>query len=451
MSQSLQSKAESLSGWGRFRPVEQVTVSPTNTTQLQELIRSGQGPWIARGMGRSYGDPAVGSASTAILQGRLKGILAFDETSGLLRCEAGLTLGEIVTQWLPRGWFPAVVPGTQFVTVGGAIAGDVHGKNHHKRGTFARGLDSFRLLLADGTVHQCSRDENPELFHATTGGMGLTGVVLDATLRLDRRETAFARICNQRTGNLEETVSLMETLDESDYSVAWIDCLARGANLGRSVVSYGDDAATTDFPAATDPLTVPARRRLRVPLDFPNIALNQWSIRAFNALYYRLPRPAEGLQPLTGLHFPLDAIEHWNRIYGRRGFIQFQGLIPEAAGRECTRQLLEATAATGMASFLAVFKRTGAVGDGHLSFPDRGYTLAMDFPNVGNRLHELIDRLHRILLEAGGRVYLAKDALIDAESFRRMYPRLDEFREVRARVDPHARFRSNLSDRLGLT
>ncbi|MFN2239330.1 MAG: FAD-binding protein [Thermoanaerobaculia bacterium] len=429
-----------------FRPEKQREV-------FEAIRRGGQKSYLSRGLGRSYGDAALNAGGGLISHLRLGRLLDFDPESGLLECEAGTSLGAIIETFLPRGFFPEVTPGTRHVTVGGAIASDVHGKNHHVDGTFASSLVSFTLLRPDGGTIVCSRGEHPELFWATVGGMGLTGPILSARIRLRRVETAFVRADYRRLPNLD---AVLAAFDESDrsyrYSVAWIDCLASGSSLGRAVLMQANDLAAGEVGrgrANSDPLRMPARRTLTVPFRFPSGSLNRATVGMFNALYYRMQTERrDEIVDYDRFFYPLDALEEWTRLYGRRGFIQYQAAVPTESGLSGMRALLERLSSAGQTSFLAILKKFGASNEGVLSFPMEGYTLALDLPNRPG-LAELVRELNEITLSAGGRVYLAKDALLDRETFERMYPRAEEFRRIKSELDPQGLFSSSLARRVG--
>ncbi len=441
-----------LSGWGRY-PVLECRVAHLRAREdLSGLLDRG-GTLIARGNGRAYGDAALNPALTLSMRG-MDRMRAFDSETGLLDCEAGASLADILKTFMPRGWFPPVVPGTKFVTVGGMIAADVHGKNHHRDGAFGAHVEALTLATADGRIRECSRTENADLFHATCGGMGLTGVILSARFRLRRIETAFVKAETVAARDLDETMAVFEESRDWPCSVAWIDCLARGAKRGRALVTRGAFMERGALPRrlASAPLCRPAEGGFAVPVDAPSAALNRFSIGAFNALHYRWGRARGGAHPVHAdrFFFPLDRIGAWNRLYGRGGFVQYQCVLPKAESRSGLAALLDRIAAAGGGSFLAVLKLFGSVGDGLLSFPMEGYTLALDFP-MRARTPALLDALDAIAHERGGRVYLAKDACCTPERIRRGYPRLDAFAAIRAAaaVSP-TRFESALSRRLAL-
>ncbi len=442
---------ERLGGWGRF-PVEPCHVyRPEKRAELPEILGSGQQPsYISRGLGRSYGDPAINKDAGVISHLALNRFLAFDESTGDLECEAGASLAEILEFAVPRGYFLPVTPGTKFVTLGGAIAADVHGKNHHRDGTIANHIGSFRLLTPTGSVLTCSASENTDVYWATMGGMGLTGIVLSATLRLRRVDSAFVLVDYLKAKNLDAALEAFEVSDRDyRYSVAWIDCLAGGGALGRSVLMRGNDAPRERL-RVRDPLRVAGPPRWNMPVELPGMALNPLSIGLFNKLFYLKHRNLTGqVVHYEPFFYPLDMIADWNRMYGRRGFVQYQAVFPLANGRAGLVEVLEALVRSKRASFLAVLKRFGDANPGPLSFPTKGYTLSLDIPNSAG-LVPFLHGLDTAVLRHGGRVYLAKDAALTAESFAAMYPRAEEFRAIQRRLDPEGRLASSLARRVGL-
>ena len=446
---------QDLSGWGRFPCVRSRIANPVNLESTSKAWSEGD-TVISRGLGRSYGDAAIPSTAQGHVLynlGRAR-ILAFDPQTGDLTAESGLSLGEIINVFQPRGWFPPTTPGTRFVTLGGALAADVHGKNHHVDGSFGAHVQRFTLLTAGGELLECSPLAQTDVFWATIGGMGLTGHILDVTIRLRRVPSAWYRVTYRRAGDLDTALQQLCEHDSAHrYSVAWIDCLARGRSLGRSVLMLGNDAEPHELAPAWrgTPHQSPVKRARTVPIDFPGWVLNPWSVSAFNQAFYWKNADATRVVDYNTFFYPLDSIHHWNRIYGRRGFIQYQALFPEETARDGLRLILEAIADARLASFLAVLKRSGAAGQGWLSYLFPGYTLALDIPNEGASLHTLVAKLDRILIERGGRLYFAKDTLGTSEIIQRMYPRLADFRALKRRLDPQGRIRSGLSERLGLT
>ena len=442
-----------LSGWGRF-PVEECRVfRPERAEAVSEILESGgERSYIARGVGRSYGDASLNGGAGVISFERLNRFIAFDPETGVLECEAGVTLAEILESFLPRGFFLPVTPGTRFVTLGGAIAHDVHGKNHHKVGSFSNFVPGFRLQTTGGEILECSPEDNADVFFATVGGAGLTGMIRTAKLRLVPVETAHVLVDFQKAPDLESAVAAMDESDHLyEYSVAWIDCLARGRSLGRSVLMRANPAARSDLKNGTrDPYALPRRGGRVIPFDFPGGILNPWTIGLFNALFYAAHRTApRRLADIDSFFYPLDSIRHWNRMYGGRGFVQYQVAFPPESGRQGLAELIERVSASGRASFLGVLKRFGAASRGMLSFPMPGYTLALDIP-VSDGLVPFLRELDALVLDHGGRLYLAKDAATTAASFAAMYPRLPEFQAVKRRLDPDGKLSSSQARRLGI-
>lgn len=441
-----------LSGWGRFPVIDCRMESLRRREDLRALLDSDT-TLIARGNGRSYGDAAL-NADLTLSMLAMNRMRAFDAKTGLLTCEAGVLLDDILGTFVPRGWFPPVVPGTKLVTVGGMIAADVHGKNHHRDGSFGAYVESLTLAAADGEVRECSRTENAALFRATVGGMGLTGVILSASFRLRPIETAFVMEETLAARDLDGAMALFEASGDWPYSVAWVDCLARGAKLGRALVMRGRFMERGSLPARLTraPLPPAPASKLKVPVDAPSALFNRMSIGLFNELYYRRGWARSGARPVhfDRFFFPLDRFEAWNRLYGRRGLVQYQCVLPKGESATGLAALLERIAKAGRGSFLAVLKLLGPGGDGLMSFPMEGYTLALDFPIRPGTL-ELLAALDVITHEHGGRVYLAKDACCAPERVRQGYPDSSAFSSVRAEAAGDApKFASELSRRLGL-
>ena len=377
---------EKLAGWGNYPVIESFTLSPRNEEDVRDDINVG--PLVPRGLGRSYGDQAVNDGRFVAICTKLNHFLNFDEKEGILECEAGVSLEEIITVFGPKGWLPMICPGTKFVTIGGAIANDIHGKAHHIDGSFVNCVISFTILLADGTVLEASRTENSDLFWANFGGLGLLGVILKAKLN--------------------------------------------------------------DLPAKlkADPLKIHSTGKLAVPFFLPSFALNGLTVRLLNRVIAFVQNSPKDFVHYEKFFFPLDAINNWNKGYGKRGFIQYQFVIPEENGKQHLTEILEMIAASGCTPFLNVFKRMGD-GQGILSFPFKGYTLAIDFPVTKNLL-TFTPKLDAKVLAAGGRLYLGKDALLHEDMFKAMYPQYEQWLTIKRKYDPEEKFSSNISRRLGL-
>lgn len=438
-----------LTGWGGTAPSAAV-VRELDPSQVSALLAgtAGRGV-IARGLGRSYGDAAQNAGGTVIAP--LPERIDIDPETGLATVSAGTSLHTLIEAALPLGWFVPVTPGTRYVTVGGAIACDVHGKNHHRQGTFGAHVRQIELVLPDGSTSLLGPED--DVFWATVGGMGLTGVIVSATVQLLAVETGWMSVRTERLDDIEATMTRMQELDASHtYTVCWIDTLATGDRLGRSVLSAAEHATVAELSprAAKHPRAVPGGGAARVPPLGPLRLVSRPAVRLFNEAWFRrAPRYRVGeIQSIAAFFHPLDGVRHWNRLYGRRGFVQYQFVIPDQAGAALPG-ILERVAALGHPSFLSVLKRFGPQNRGLLSFPRAGWTLAMDLP-VAAGLPELFAELDRRVLDAGGRLYLAKDSRLNAETVRAMYPRWEEFLAVRERIDPNRVLRSDLSRRLGL-
>jgi decaprenylphospho-beta-D-ribofuranose 2-oxidase len=444
-----------LTGWGRTAPSAARFVD-ADADELDGIVLDELAEprgIIARGMGRAYGDPAQNAGGTVVRLAR--GPIVLDSRAGTVHVGAGVSLDELLRHIVPRGFFVPVSPGTRFVTVGGAIASDIHGKNHHADGSFGAHLDAMTILLADGTRRSITAATDPSLWWATVGGMGLTGIVVDATVRLLPIETSRCLVLTERVPNLDSLLERMETGDHLHrYSVAWVDMVATGAHLGRAVLTRGDhatyDQLVAERPAAgDDPLAFAPAGLAAVPPGMPNV-LNRLAVRAFNELWYRkAPSSHLGLESITGFFHPLDMVGDWNRLYGRGGFLQYQFVVPFEAV-DTLRTIVATVAASGHASFLAVLKRFGPASGGLLSFPTPGWTLTLDLPAAVAGLGGLVGELDRMVLDAGGRHYLAKDATATPEIIRAGYPRLDEWLQIRRTVDPTGRWISDQARRLDL-
>ncbi len=444
-----------LSGWGRTAPTASAVLTDPTPESIADAVRAaGPRGVLARGLGRAYGDAAQNAGGLVVDMTGLATIHSINADTGLVVVDAGVSLHTLTQRALPFGLWVPVLPGTRQVTVGGAIAADIHGKNHHVAGSFGNHVLSMDLVTATGEIRTLTPDgPESDLFWATVGGMGLTGIVLRATLRLKPTETAYFVVDTERTADLDDLMARLAADDDTyTYSVAWFDSVATGASLGRAVLTRGWDARRDDLPRKLreDPLRFDAPQLFTAPPVFPSGLLNRYTARAFNELWYRkAPVERRGeVQNVTTFFHPLDIIGGWNRLYGPRGFLQYQFVVPFGA-EDAFRRCVEAIAGSGHVSCLNVLKRFGPGNAAPLSFPTPGWTLAVDLP-AGPGLTALCTTLDELVLGAGGRVYLAKDSRVDGRTLARMYPRLDEWRKVRVTADPHGVFVSDLARRVAL-
>ncbi|QOV36082.1 FAD-binding oxidoreductase [Streptomyces ferrugineus] len=444
-----------VSGWGRTAPTNALVIRPRTYEEAVTAVRGcGVRGGIPRGLGRAYGDAAQNAGGTVLDMTGLDRIHAIDADSGIVLCDAGVSLHRLIEVLLPLGWFVPVTPGTRHVTVGGAIGADIHGRNHHVAGSFSRHVLSLELLTADGEIHTVGRDT--PLFDATTGGMGLTGVILTATIQLQPVETSLVTVDTERARDLDDAMARLAAADDHyRYSVAWIDLLARGAATGRAVLTRGDHAPLEALRKGTrarrEPLAFRPARLPAPPAFLPDGLLSHRGVSWFNEFWYRkAPRARTGeLQKLATFFHPLDGVPHWNRIYGRGGLVQYQFAVGHGQ-EETLRRVVRRVSEHRCPSFLAVLKRFGDADPGWLSFPVPGWTLALDIPAALPGLGAFLDALDQDVATAGGRVCLAKDARLRPELLAAMYPRVDEFRALRAEVDPRGVFVSDLARRLSL-
>ncbi len=430
-----------LQSWGNYPRVHNVVHRFSDRDSLQQLLAR-KTEFIARGNGRSYGDSSL--IENLIHVRPYDCFLSFDSKEGTISVQAGILLAEILEVIVPEGWFLPVTPGTKYVTVGGAIASDVHGKNHHIENSFCRYVGELTMMLASGDVVQCSRSENEDLFRATCGGMGLTGIILTAKISLKRIKSSLIDQTIIKTSNLQETLRAFDTYRDCTYSVAWIDCLAKGNALGRGVVTIGEHAESGQIDYRN-------RGRVSLPLNLPSYTLNTAVVRIFNSLYYNLNRSGDSSQPVTidKFFYPLDTIRHWNRVYGNAGFIQYQFVLPHESSGEGLREILTGISASGQGSPLAVLKLLGESNSNWLSFPLQGFTLALDF-RIQRGLLKLLSELDEIVIKHGGRFYLAKDARVSRETFEVGYECVDKFRTLRQQYGMNGKFNSLQSQRLEL-
>jgi len=448
--------SRTLTGWGRTAPTTASVLTDPTPESIAEAVRTaGPRGVIARGLGRAYGDAAQNAGGLVVDMTGLDRIHRVDVDDALVTVDAGVSLETLMRRLLPLGLWVPVSPGTRLVTVGGAIASDIHGKNHHADGTFGQHVVSMDLLTGSSEVRTLTPDgQDAELFWATVGGMGLTGIVLRATVRFKHAETAYFVVDTERTTDLDDLLDRLARTDHRyPYSVAWIDTVSTGATMGRSVLTRGWPARLADLPRKLrrDPLRFSPRKVVPyTPAVFPGGLLNRATVGAFNEVWYRkAPRDRRAeIQHITPFFHPLDMVADWNVIYGPRGFLQYQFVVPHGA-EDTMRRALERISSSGHVSFLSVLKRFGEANAAPLSFPAPGWTLALDIP-VGGDLGAMLDELDELVVEAGGRVYLTKDSRVTADTLQRMYPRLDEWRKTRAAADPHGVFSSDLSRRLAL-
>ena len=435
---------ERLYGWGRTSPSFANVLTPDTEADVLEALTT-QRHVLARGLGRSYGDAAQAAGGVVLRNDAFTEMSAISE-DGLVTVGSGVSIDDLIRVGMPLGWFVPVTPGTRQVSVGGAIAADVHGKNHHVDGSFGQHVREMRIATPIGII-TCSPHQNSDLFWATVGGMGLTGFILDATVQLLAISSDHVVVDTVKHNDLDGVMADMIDNDHRyRYSVSWVDCMTKGRSMGRGIITRGDHA-----PSSEGSLTPPSSAKITVPLDAPSGLLNPLSIRIFNELWFRkAPAKRDAEEQSIGTFFhPLDGVNDWNRLYGRRGFVQYQFAVPDAA-TDTVRHAIETLSRSGVPSFLAVLKRFGDSNPGLLSFPTPGWTLALDLPVGPGGLPRVLDSLDELVLEAGGRVYLAKDARLDPASFRAMYPRYEEFLAVKNAVDPQGVVTSDLARRLEL-
>ena len=429
----------SLKSWGKYPIINNKSLNFDEEETLKTIIDNNN-ELIPYGNGRSYGDSAL--SKNIINVKPYNYFLNFDETKGILHIQAGVLLAEILNIFVPKGWFIKVTPGTKLITVGGAIASDVHGKNHHVEGCFSECVEEFSLMLPNSEIVTCSKTENIELFRATCGGMGLTGVILDAKIILKKINSKYINQTTIKTKNLKETFEAFDKYNNKPYSVAWIDCLAKGDNIGKCLLMVGDfdDDGDLDYGI---------KKKLNIPFNFPSFALNTKSVKAFNWLYYGKVRKLISKQKvdIDNFFYPLDAIDNWNRIYGKNGFTQYQFILPLETSYIGLEEILKSISSSGKGSFLAVLKLYGKANENYLSFPMEGYSLALDF-KIEKGLFELLDKLDEIVVKHKGRVYLTKDVRISKETFEKGYPLINKFRSLREKNKMTMKFNSLQSKRV---
>lgn len=437
-----------LSNWGNYPALDCEESSFSQEDQLEQYVNTHENI-IARGNGRCYGDASLAGHSVSTL--RYDKVLYFDTATGVFECQAGVTLDQVLEISVPKGWFLPVTPGTKFITIGGAVASDVHGKNHHSEGSFSNHIIEMEVLTGTGTL-TCSPTQHTELYWATCGGMGLTGIITKVRFQLKKVETAYIKQKQIKAENLDEVLRLFDEYYHATYSVAWIDCLKKGNAFGRSILIVGEHATRDQLneKQARDPLVLAPKMKITIPFNLPSFVLNNFTVKLFNMLYYgkNYKKVMESVVPYEPFFYPLDAINHWNRGYGKDGFVQYQFVLP-LDKKDGLVKILKAISDKGWGSFLAVLKVFGKQDD-LISFPMEGYTLALDFP-VRKGLFPFLDELDKIVLEYGGRLYLTKDARMQKEVFWNSYPNAQRFVDIVKTYNPGGKFRSVQSDRLLLT
>lgn len=439
-----------LSGFGKYPKAKCKVTRPPGIFELNELLKKNS--VTPRGLGRSYGDAAIDETGIVAESMLMNRFISFNDETGVLKCEAGVTYKDILETFVIRGWFPPVTPGTKYVTMGGAIGSDVHGKNHHKVGSISSYVNSFKILTASGDILECSRKKNSDLFWATVGGMGLTGFILDCEIQLKKITSPFIYNKSIKLKNLETLFAKIEEhSDDYHYSVAWIDVVAKGSSYGRGVLLLGNNAELNSLPEKLKKRSQAKyiEKKIAVPFEIPFNTLNKFTISLFNAGFYTTARNSEDYQHYDKYFYPLDFILDWNHIYSKSGLIQYQLNVPLEKGKEAIDKVLKKVVSYGGGSFLAVIKKMGDQ-EGILSFPFKGYTLSMDFP-VKKGTVEMCRELDKIVMEYGGRTYLTKDSILDEKTFKQMYSGLwEKWMDIKMKFDPDNKFTSSLGRRIGL-
>jgi len=438
-----------IANWGNYPVVETDEKSFSFADQLPGMIKTAA-PVIARGNGRCYGDASLEENTISTL--KYDKVLSFDTENGVFECQSGITLDKVLEVIVPHGWFLPVTPGTKFITIGGAVASDVHGKNHHVDGSFSAHILEMDILLGNGKLLSCSASLNSDLFWATCGGMGLTGIITRVKFNLKKIETSYIKQKQVKAENLEEVIRLFDEYKQYTYSVAWIDCLKKGKNFGRSILILGEHAKKEELSEkkALAPLQLPKKRQITFPFNLPSFVLNQFTVKAFNFLYYgkNFKREINNVVSYEPFFYPLDAILQWNRGYGKKGFVQYQFVLP-LESKQGLVEILTCISDKGLGSFLAVLKVFGKQDD-LISFPKEGYTLALDFP-VRKNLFKFLDELDEIVLKYGGRIYLSKDARMNPDVFWRSYENANKFIDVLKKYNPGFKINSLQGRRLNIT
>lgn len=440
---------QKIANWGNYPVMESDVRTFTFDDQLSKIVASAEHV-IPRGNGRCYGDASLAGHTISTLH--YNRILSFDTAAGVFECQSGITLDHILEVIVPKGWFLPVTPGTKFITIGGAVGSDVHGKNHHVDGSFSNHIIDMDVMVSDGTLVTCSPSVNQDLFEATCGGMGLTGMITRVKFSLKKIETSFIKQKQIKAANLDELLELFEKYQHYTYSMAWIDCLTKGRQFGRGILIVGEHAKVDELSPKHKKraLELPGKAKITFPFNLPSWVLNTFTVKAFNFLYYgkNLKKEINNIVPYEPFFYPLDAILHWNRGYGKKGFVQYQFVLPISAKKGLV-EILNRISDEGLGSFLAVLKVFGKQ-ESLISFPDEGYTLALDFP-VRKNLFNFLDELDEIVLNYGGRLYMSKDARMKPEVLYKGYPGLQRFKDIVRKYNPNAKFSSVQSERLLLT
>jgi FAD/FMN-containing dehydrogenase len=438
-----------IANWGNYPVIESNEESFVFTDQLDELIKKDQS-FIPRGNGRCYGDASLSERTISTL--KYDKILSFDTDKGVFECQSGITLDQILPVIVPKGWFLPVTPGTKFITIGGALGSDVHGKNHHIDGSISNHIIEMDVVIASGEVVTCSPNDNSDLFEATCGGMGLTGVISSVKFSLKKIETSYIRQKQIKAANLQELIGLFDEYNKYTYSVAWIDCLKKGKHFGRSILMLGEHATINEISEGQkkDPLKLPGNKQINFPINMPSWVLNKFTVKAFNFLFYtkNFKKEINNIVSYEPFFYPLDAVLHWNRLYGKAGFVQYQFVLPLEA-KQGLIEILHRISDEGLGSFLAVLKVFGKQ-ESIISFPKEGYTLALDFP-VRKGLLSFLDELDELVLKYKGRLYMSKDARMKPGMLTAGYPELQKFKDIIKKYNPDGKIRSVQSDRLLLT
>ena len=440
-----------MANWGNYPVMEAEEYAFSSAGDLRAQLLGDHTSCIPRGNGRCYGDASLSGLILSCLA--FDHIISFDAVQGIFECESGVTLDQILEIIVPKGWFLPVTPGTKYISIGGAVASDIHGKNHHTEGSFDNHVSEIKMMLYNGEITTCSSTINKELFEATRGGMGLTGIILSVKFKLKKIETAFIRHTRIKAANLHELLELFQEYKDHTYTMSWIDCLKGGNQFGRSILMAGEHASLDELneKQKRNTLTSFSDTLGTFPVNLPSFVLNQYSVKAFNFLYYRknVKRYIQNIIPYDPFFYPLDKILEWNKGYGKNGFLQYQFVLPMQSSEKGMKEILYRIRQKGFGSFLAVFKVFGKQNN-LISFPMEGSTLALDFP-VRPPLFPFLDELDRIVLDYGGRLYLTKDARMKPDIFWNSYPGAQKFYELIKKYNPDYKFRSLQSDRLGIT